>query len=200
MPLSLSHSLICFTVLHLRLRCLSQVVPKPCKRFPVYQQIMGTSVDVGRCKGECHWKKGFAYCRPLTFETQTIAPSSGYGKEVAVRTIDECGCSNCRVKARYRMIKIDSYNVRKVNVGYCDGMCGPDTWPEGQTDYQNYWTTECQVAATRTLVFGNIRYIVDSHLLAVPCPGAKDWGHNWILESSQMHTITGKTMCSLAAF
>ena len=141
-------------------RCEPKVAPKPCKRHSLYKRLeqFGASVDVGACKGQCHWKGAPAVCRALTFEEQTVG--TAYGKEVVVRAIDQCGCSDCRVKPRYRMVKIDERTVKKVNVGYCGGGCGPDAWPEGQEDVQSYWTSTCAVAATRTIVFGAVRCAV----------------------------------------
>eukprot|EP00670_Eutreptiella_braarudii_P005908 CAMPEP_0174286362 /NCGR_PEP_ID=MMETSP0809-20121228/11570_1 /TAXON_ID=73025 ORGANISM="Eutreptiella gymnastica-like, Strain CCMP1594" /NCGR_SAMPLE_ID=MMETSP0809 /ASSEMBLY_ACC=CAM_ASM_000658 /LENGTH=452 /DNA_ID=CAMNT_0015382395 /DNA_START=46 /DNA_END=1404 /DNA_ORIENTATION=+ len=135
-------------------RCERKEPLKPCTRFPLYRYLGDFGLDVGMCKGECHWKGSFAYCRPLTFETQSVPPAYGQVSAVA-RTIEDCGCSDCHVKAKYRLIKVDDGIVQKVNVGYCDGECGPQDWPAGVTDVSNYWTSTCQVAATRTLVIRN---------------------------------------------
>uniref|UniRef100_A0A7S4D307 CTCK domain-containing protein n=1 Tax=Eutreptiella gymnastica TaxID=73025 RepID=A0A7S4D307_9EUGL len=136
-------------------RCEPKVLPNPCTRLSVYKHLGDFSVDVGMCRGDCHWKGGFAYCRPLTFETQTV--TNPYGGAVSTRVIDDCGCSDCRVRAKYRLIKVDEDDVRKVNVGVCGGECGPEEWPTGQNNLEQYWTTQCHVAETKMLLVGNVR-------------------------------------------
>ena len=42
-----------------------------------------------------------------------------------------------------------------MNVGECAGECGPDAWPEGLVDPEQYWTTACRVATTKTLLLGD---------------------------------------------
>ena len=58
-------------------------------------------------------------------------------------------------RPRYHFIKVDDARVLKVNVGDCAGTCGPDHWPDRVTGVEDFWTTACQVAATKTLVVGD---------------------------------------------
>ena len=105
-------------------RCQRKVLQKPCTRGPLHRRLeTGASVDVGVCRGECHWGGSIAACRALTFSTEAVA-GLDYGAPVAMR-IDDCGCSDCHVKPHYRLIKVDEYSVQRVNVGMCAGRACP---------------------------------------------------------------------------
>ena len=84
-------------------RCQPKARVKPCKRATryTYWKALGTSLDVGACGGECEGKGVLAACQPLTFVARSVAADDG--RAVSIRAIGDCGCSDCRVKPRYRL-------------------------------------------------------------------------------------------------
>ena len=92
-------------------RCEPKVLPRPCTRFPLYRQWDPFQIDVGMCKGDCHWKGRVATCRALTYETSMLPMPGG---PAAARIIGDCGCSDCHVYPKYVMVTVGDYHVQKV--------------------------------------------------------------------------------------